>query len=252
MSKKANTLAEAADKFKRGKMSAREFEKFMARNATLNLGHTLVDNLRLARTGAAEVIYGAGKTDPQILQIAKSMRERGQRVLATRLSDSAMDSIKSNFPEAQICKIGRIASIGGNAKRISRSKIAIVSAGTSDMPVAEEARFTAEFLGSRTESFFDCGVAGLHRLLERLEDISKARVVIAVAGMEGALATVLAGLIDKPLIAVPTSVGYGASFKGMAALLAMMNSCANGVSVVNIDNGFGAGYNAHLINTLPR
>ena len=250
MSKANNLLAQYIEKLKRGKISVKAFQKFVARDATTSLGHTIIDNLRLQRTGAAEVIYGAGKTDGQIIEIAKSMAERGNRVLATRLSESAMNSIKDAFQDVQICKIAKMAAIGGKIKPKSKTKIAIVSAGTSDMPVAEEARFTAEFLGSRTQSFYDCGVAGLSRLLDRLEEISEARVIIAVAGMEGALATVLAGLVDKPLIAVPTSVGYGASFKGVAALLAMMNSCANGVSVVNIDNGFGAGYNAHLINTI--
>lgn len=247
-----DNLKSVLEKLGRGEICAEEAYGIISSASIANLSHTRIDLDRRARTGAGEVIFGAGKTPGQICEISKKLLECGEDVLATRLSDEAAAEILREFPRAQVSEIARLAVIraGGKAKVLSKSEIAVVSAGTSDMRVAEEARITAEFFGSATRTFYDCGVAGLHRLTSVIDEIRECRVVIAVAGMEGALASVVAGLVKVPVIAVPTSVGYGASFGGLAALLAMMNSCANGVSVVNIDNGFGAGYNAHIINTL--
>ncbi len=237
------------DAFKAGKIDGAETRKKICALAVTDLGHTKIDLTRRARTGAAEVIFGAEKTPRQVLEIARKIFEAEGRFLATRVSEEAADLLKKSFPKLEFDAVSKTARIGKNAVK-KKSFIAVVSAGTSDMRVAEEARMTAEFLGSRTRTFYDCGVAGLHRLTSQIDEIRKAKAIIAVAGMEGALASVIAGLVKSPVIAVPTSVGYGASFGGVAALLAMMNSCANGVSVVNIDNGFGAGYNAHLINSI--
>ena len=213
-----------------------------------DLGFAKSDLHRAIRQGVPEIIFGAGKTAEQINKIAGSMLENGQnRIIITRLEKSKFELIEPElnaeyFPEA------RIAVIGGMPEPDGAGTVLTVTAGTSDIPVAEEAAVTAEALGNRVERLYDVGVAGLHRLLSRLDDIMSASVIIAVAGMEGALASVIGGLADCPVIAVPTSVGYGASFNGLSALLSMLNSCSSGVTVVNIDNGFGAGYSAHLIN----
>lgn len=233
--------------FKAGKLSEKEALKLISDAQTMDLGHTKIDRSRRGRTGVGEVVYGAGKTPAQILEIMEAIVSEGSPVLATRLSLDAMELLESKFPQGRANLIARTFSVGAENRESSEGFVAIVSAGTSDMPIAEEAKATLEFLGVNAECFYDCGVAGLHRLLENIGRIREAQVVIAVAGMEGALASVLAGLVKEPVIAVPTSVGYGASFGGLAALLSMMNSCANGVSVVNIDNGFGAAYNACLI-----
>lgn len=209
-----------------------------------------VDLERLKRQGAAETIFGEGKTSEQIVEIAKTLVEAGQEpVLVTRINEEKAKAIKaafskkfSYFPEGRIGRIGKKKSPDGIGK------IVVVTAGTSDIPVAQEAIVTAESLGNEVLAIFDVGVAGLHRLLARLDDLRSASVIIAVAGMEGALASVIGGLVACPVVAVPTSVGYGASFGGIAALLSMLNSCAAGVSVVNIDNGFGAGILASRIN----
>jgi len=235
---------------KRGEISSSEFAEKMLNLSYVDLKHTRIDALRRARTGAPETIFGMGKTPAQILHIADEMTARGSNVLITRLMPDGLEAVKKHLPQAQIFEEARAASIVLKEPKPTKTQIAVVSAGTSDMPVAEEARITAEFLGSRTSTFYDCGVAGLGRLLSVIEEIRKARVVIAVAGMEGALPTVLAGLVKAPVIALPTSVGYGAGLGGLSALLSMINSCANGVSVVNIDNGYGAGYNAHIINSI--
>lgn len=232
--------------FKAGKMSAAEAAQKIAELQTIDLGHTKIDAARRGRTGVGEIIYGAGKTPRQVLEIAEAMVGRGGAMLATRLKKEALELLREKFPQGRGNELARTFAVGGAACS-GKNFAAIVSAGTSDMPVCEEARETLEFLGCRAECFYDCGVAGLHRLLENIGRIREAGAVIAVAGMEGALASVVAGLVKVPVIAVPTSVGYGASFGGIAALLAMMNSCANGVSVVNIDNGFGAAYTAGLI-----
>lgn len=213
-----------------------------------DLGYAKPDIHRSIRQGAAEVIYGAGKTVEQILGIITLMQERGQdRILITRLSAEAADEIWQScsmdyYPEA------RLGILGKMQERSGLGKIVVATGGTSDIPVAEEAAITAEFYGNEVVRLYDVGVAGLHRLLGHMDDIMGASVVIAIAGMEGALASVIGGLADCPVIAVPTSVGYGAAFDGLAALLSMMNSCAAGVSVVNIDNGFGAGFLANRIN----
>ena len=207
-----------------------------------------VDMHRKLRQGTAEVIYGAGKTPGQIRTIVETMQERGQEnILITRLSEEVFLQLK-NINNISYHKDARIATVGKFPEADGTGKIVVVTAGTSDIPVAEEAAVTAEFLGNEVTRIYDVGVAGLHRLLSRLDDIMTATVIIAIAGMEGALASVIGGLADCPVIAVPTSVGYGASFEGLSALLSMLNSCASGVSVVNIDNGFGAGYTAGMIN----
>ena len=214
-----------------------------------DLGYAKVDLHRGVRQGAAEVIYGAGKTPEQISGIAKAMGERGCRnILITRLGQEAADAVKTAVP-LEYYPIPRLAvACPGERKELGR--IVVATGGTSDMPVAEEAALTAEVLGNRVVRLYDVGVAGLHRLLSNLEPLMSARCVVAVAGMEGALASVIGGLVDCPVIAVPTSVGYGASFGGLSALLSMLNSCASGCSVVNIDNGFGAGYLASMINQM--
>ncbi len=213
-----------------------------------DLGYAKVDLHRRVRQGVSEVIYGAGKTSEQIIGIADSLLANGQeRILITRLSSEAAQRIEkahslTYYEQAKIGVIGEMPSPDGIGK------ILVATGGTSDIPVAEEAALTAEFLGNSVVRLYDVGVAGVHRLLSHMEDIMEASVIIAIAGMEGALASVIGGLADCPVIAVPTSVGYGASFNGLSALLSMLNSCASGVSVVNIDNGFGAGYLAGMIN----
>lgn len=213
-----------------------------------DVGYAKVDLHRKIRQGAAEVIYGAGKTPEQICGIAGVMKENGQeRILITRLSPESAAAVARVHP-MEYHGDARIGILGGFPPPDGLGTVLVATGGTSDIPVAEEAALTAQILGSRVERLYDVGVAGLHRTLAHLEDIMGAGVIIAVAGMEGALASVLGGLADCPVIAVPTSVGYGASFGGLSALLSMLNSCASGVSVVNIDNGFGAGYLANRIN----
>ena len=214
-----------------------------------DLGYAKVDLHRGVRQGAAEVIYGAGKTPEQIAGIAAAMGERGcKNILITRLSPEAAGLVGGCVP-LDYHPIPRLA-VAFPGERKALGHIVVATGGTSDMPVAEEAAFTAEVLGNRVTRLYDVGVAGLHRLLSNLEPLMSARCVVAAAGMEGALASVIGGLVDCPVVAVPTSVGYGASFGGLSALLAMLNSCASGCSVVNIDNGFGAGYLASMINQM--
>lgn len=215
-----------------------------------DLGYAKIDHHRGIRQGVAEVIYGQNKTPEQICGIANSMRNAGtQDILITRIGPETAAVIGASLPFVYhpIARLG-VANPGEGKTR--RGHIVIASGGTSDMPVCEEAALTAETLGNRVTRLYDVGVAGLHRLLAHVDTLAAARVVIAVAGMEGALASVVGGLVSCPVVAVPTSVGYGASFGGMAALLSMLNSCASGVSVVNIDNGFGAGYLASQINQM--
>lgn len=215
-----------------------------------DLGFAKIDNQRELRVGYPEVIYCEGKTVDQVKEIISYMLKKDNNILATRASQEMYDEIKLICKEAKYNKLGRTITITKKELECSDTYIAIVCAGTSDLPVVEEAAETAQILGNKVEKIIDVGVAGIHRLFAALDIIKGARVVIVVAGMEGALASVIGGLIDKPIIAVPTSVGYGANFNGLAALLSMLNSCATGVSVVNIDNGFGAGYNASIINKL--
>ena len=206
------------------------------------LGFATLDHHRALRRGAPEVVYGGGKTPEQIGVIVDRMAAAGHNVLVTRASLEARDAVLGRGLEAQYHEAARCLTLNVRATETLTGRIAIVSAGTSDQPVAEEAAVTASFFGAAVDRYLDVGVAGLHRLLGRTADIRRARVVIVVAGMEGALPSVVGGLVEAPVIAVPTSIGYGASFQGLAALLAMLNSCASGVGVVNIDNGFGAGY----------
>jgi NCAIR mutase (PurE)-related protein len=214
-----------------------------------SLDFAVIDTNRGKRTGYPEVVFCAGKTPDQAEAIIIRMREQGLPVLGTKADRELADRILRRFSEAEYDDISRILSVGSVRARDDRKGlVAVVAAGTSDLPIAREAALSAEFLGSTVELINDVGIAGIHRLFRRLPDIRKATVVVAVAGMEGALAGVLAGQVAVPVIAVPTSVGYGAAFGGLSALLGMLTSCAPGISVVNIDNGFGAGYQANLIN----
>ena len=213
-----------------------------------DMGFAKIDNHRQLRTGYPEVIFCAGKTVEQSEGIIRLMYERGNNILATRVQEELWRRISGQYPEAEYNSAARTIAIRRNDIKVTSTYISIVTAGTADIPVAEEAAVTAELFGNRVERIFDVGVAGIHRLYSRIEQIRNGRVIVAVAGMEGALPSVIGGLVDKPVIAVPTSVGYGANFNGLSALLTMLNSCAAGISVVNIDNGFGAGYLASLIN----
>jgi len=214
------------------------------------LGFATLDTHRALRKGFPEVIFGSGKTPAQVLQIAARLFEREQRVLVTRVGAEHARRLCRRFKLAVNHELARCVTIEKQPLSKLPGTIAVVCAGTSDLPVAEEAAVTAEIMGNRVERVTDVGVAGVHRLFGRLEIIQRANVTVVVAGMEGALPSVVAGLVCKPVIAVPTSVGYGASFSGLAALLGMLNSCASGLTVVNIDNGFGAGYAASQINAL--
>ena len=235
-----------------GEMSVSDAVTKLKMEPFQDLGFAKVDHHRAIRQGTPEIIYGAGKTPEQIIGIASAMRERGQEtVLITRIDRAAADEIAKVHP-LQYNERGRIGVIGPLPEPDGDGMIVVCTGGTSDIPVAEEAAITAEALGNRVNRLYDVGVSGVHRLLRNMEPIMSARCIVAVAGMEGALPSVVGGLADVPVIAVPTSVGYGAAFEGLAALLAMLNSCAAGVSVVNIDNGFGAGYLASMINHLSR
>ena len=239
------TLLEAV---KRGEVSVEQALAALKKKPFEDLGYAKVDLHRRVRQGAAEVIYGAGKTPEQIAGIARAMLENGQEtILITRLAPDAAAQVRETLP-LRYFDTARCGVLGDLPAPGELGTIVIATGGTSDLPVAEEAALTAQALGNRVTRLYDVGVAGLHRTLAHLDEIQSASVLIAVAGMEGALASVLGGLADCPVIAVPTSVGYGASFGGVAALLAMLNSCASGVSVVNIDNGFGAGFLASRIN----
>lgn len=242
-------FSEILEAFKAGQIDLKTANERIGKLMFADLGHSKADLDRAERTGVGEVIYASGKTAEQCFDIAKAILERQSRVLLTRIDQKKAEFLMARFRDFEYEPCAQIMRLGSETPAKGNSHIAIVSAGTSDMKVVREAEFTARFLGSNCKCYCDCGVAGLHRLLSQIDEIREASVVIAVAGMEGALASVLAGLVKVPVIAVPTSVGYGASFGGLAALLAMLNSCANGVSVVNIDNGFGAAYNAHLINS---
>lgn len=215
-----------------------------------DLGFVMIDNHRELRVGYPEVIYCEGKTVEQVKEIVKFMITKDNNILGTRATEEMYNAVKEICEEAEYNKLGRTITIKKKEQSLTESYIAIVSAGTSDLPVVEEAYETAKILGNRVEKITDVGVAGIHRLFSKLEIIRGAKVVIVAAGMEGALASVVGGLVDKPVIGIPTSVGYGANFGGLSALLSMLNSCASGVSVVNIDNGFGAAYNASIINKL--
>ena len=216
-----------------------------------DLGYAHIDHHRNLRNGFPEVIYCKGKSDEHILGIIERMNKKSTNILGTRCRKETFDKIAKIYPNAEYEEVSQILKIKNEEiKKQGKGKILIVTGGTSDIPVADEAYYTAKFFGNEVERLYDVGVAGIHRLLSHRNIIEEARVIVAVAGMEGALASVVGGLVDVPVIAVPTSVGYGANFDGLAPLLAMLNSCASGISVVNIDNGFGAGYLASTINKL--
>lgn len=218
-----------------------------------DMGFANIDNHRAIRTGYPEVIFCQGKTPQQIAMIMKALAEKGGTIMGTRATEEDYLAVKEVVPEAVYYETARIiAAVSDDTKKRMESEnmrsVAVITAGTADIPVAEEAAVTAELMGNRVYRIYDVGVAGIHRLFNRLDDIRAADVVVAVAGMEGALASVVGGLVDVPVVAVPTSIGYGANLGGLSALLSMLNSCANGVGVVNIDNGFGAAYLASVIN----
>lgn len=216
-----------------------------------DIGYANVDHHRQLRNGYPEVIYCEGKSDEHILGIIKIMNDKGSNILGTRCRKETYEKIKAIYDNVEYEELSKILKIQNHeVDNIGKGKIVIVTGGTSDIPVADEAYHTAKFLGNDVDRVYDVGVAGIHRLLNKKEILNSARVVVAVAGMEGALPSVVGGLVDVPVIAVPTSVGYGANFGGLSALLTMLNSCASGISVVNIDNGFGAGYLAAMINKL--
>ena len=239
---------EVLNQLKDGKISVEEAERFFKRQPYEELGYAKLDTHREIRSGFPEVIYCSGKPDEYLVSIYQKMYQENGEVFGTRASEHQFELVKKVIPSVEYDKVSRILKVEKEKKRIG--KIAVCSAGTADIPVAEEAAQTAEYFGANVDRIFDVGVSGIHRLLSRVEAIQEANCVIAVAGMEGALASVLGGLVSNPVIAVPTSVGYGASFHGVSALLTMINSCANGVAVVNIDNGYGAGYLATQINRL--
>ncbi|HXR49341.1 MAG TPA: nickel pincer cofactor biosynthesis protein LarB [Candidatus Limnocylindrales bacterium] len=238
------------EKFRAGGASRDQVLRAFQSAPVADLGFAQVDTHRALRRGFPEVIFGAGKTPEQVVKIAAKLLEREQRVLVTRINANHARALRKKFKRAVHHETARCVTIEKAPQPKRPGTIAVICAGTSDLPVAEEAAVTAEIMGNRVERVHDAGVSGLHRLLPHLEVIQSANVLIVVAGMEGALPSVVAGLVSRPVIAVPTSVGYGASFGGVAALLAMLNSCASGVTVVNIDNGFGAGYAASQINAL--
>ncbi len=247
---------EILQKVKSGDLSVEEAEAYLKRAPFEDLGYAKLDTHRKIRTGFPEVVFCQGKTDDQLLEIFGKLYEEEGQVLGTRAAKEQYEMLKETYPDIQYDEVSRIVKIEPKKKDDSTEnaekagKIVVLSAGTADMPVAEEAAQVAEYFGANVERVYDVGVSGLHRLLSQLDVIQDANCVIAVAGMEGALASVAGGLVDVPVIAVPTSVGYGASMNGLSALLTMINSCANGVAVVNIDNGFGAGYIAAQINRL--
>ena len=238
------------EEFRSAKISAERVLRAFQAAPLADLGFAQVDTHRSLRKGFPEVIFGAGKTPEQIVAIASKIFEREQRVLITRVNGEQARALRRKFKRAVHHETARCVTIEKSPPARRPGIVGVLCAGTSDLPVAEEAAVTADIMGNRVERIYDVGVAGLHRLLRRLELIQSANVLIVVAGMEGALPSVVAGLVSKPVIAVPTSVGYGASFGGLAALLGMLNSCGSGVTVVNIDNGFGAGYAASQINSL--
>lgn len=244
----ADAIHKLFDQVRTGKLSPDDAVDRLRHLPFEDLGFAKVDHHRALRAGMPEVVFGERKTASQVSQIFASLAKHGGNVLATRATPEQFKAVKKKVPRAEYRELARAIVLQKDTKKYGKGAIAVVSAGTSDIPVAEEAVATAEVMGNDVEHFYDVGVAGIHRLLANREALTRARVVIVCAGMEGALPSVVGGLVGVPVIAVPTSVGYGAAFKGLAALLGMMNSCASNVSVVNIDNGFGAGYVASLIN----
>jgi len=246
----AEAIRKIFEEVRKGKLLPDEAVQRLRHLPFEDLGFAKVDHHRALRAGMPEVILGEGKTPAQVAQIFLRLAKHGGNILATRTSPQQFAAVKKKAPKAEYRELARAVVLRRERKKYGKGIIAVVSAGTSDIPVAEEAVVTAELMGNDVERLYDVGVAGIHRLLANRGALTRARVVVVCAGMEGALPSVVGGLIGVPVIAVPTSVGYGAAFKGLAALLGMMNSCASNVSVVNIDNGFGAGYVASLINRL--
>lgn len=240
---------EILNKVKSGELSIEEAERFFKKQPYEELGFAKLDSHREIRSGFLEVIFCSKKPDDFLVNIYQKMYELNGEVFGTRATKHQYEIVKAVIPEIKYDEVSQILKYEKPDKK-HIGKIAVCTAGTADIPVAEEAAQTAEFFGAKVERFYDVGVSGIHRLLSKMEDIQSANCVIAVAGMEGALASVIGGLVSNPVIAVPTSVGYGASMNGLSALLTMINSCANGVAVVNIDNGYGAGYMATQINRL--
>lgn len=240
---------EMLEKVKSGEVSVEEAEQYFRREPFEELGYAKLDTHRKLRSGFPEVIFCSGKATEHLLHIYQKLYGEEGEVFGTRATAEQYETLRKTLPELEYDPISRIMKIEKKQKE-HVGKIAVCTAGTADIPVAEEAAQTAEYFGSFVERIYDVGVSGIHRLMSRLDVIQSANCVVAVAGMEGALASVMGGLVDKPVIAVPTSVGYGANFHGLSALLTMINSCANGIAVVNIDNGYGAGYIATQINRL--
>jgi pyridinium-3,5-biscarboxylic acid mononucleotide synthase len=246
----ADQIKKLFEQVKRGKLSPDDAVQKLKHLPFEDLGFAKVDHHRAVRVGMPEVIFSQGKTASNVAAIFERLSTKGTNVLATRATLQQYEEVRVRVPAAEYHPLARCVTLRQDRKKYGKGRIAVVSAGTSDIPVAEEAVITAGVMGNDVDHVYDVGVAGIHRLLANRETISKARVVIVCAGMEGALPSVVGGLVGVPVIAVPTSVGYGASFDGLAALLGMLNSCASNVSVVNIDNGFGAGYVASMINRL--
>lgn len=245
-----DSIRKLFEQVRRGKLSADAAVQQLRHLPFEDLGFAKVDHHRLLRAGMPEVVFGEGKTPAQLAQIFSRLAQHGGNILATHATREQFAAVKKQLRKAEYRELARAIVWQRDWKKYGKGRIAVVSAGTSDIPVAEEAVVTAEVMGNDVEHLYDVGVAGIHRLLANRDTLTRARVVIVCAGMEGALPSVVGGLVGVPVIAVPTSIGYGAAFKGVAALLGMMNSCASNVSVVNIDNGFGAGYVASLINRL--
>lgn len=235
---------------KSGELSVDEAMETLKHFPSEKMAYAMIDHHRPLRRGHAEVIYGEGKTPQQILGIMKRLLAASDKnIIATRCNEETYAFVKSSLPQAVYYDTARLIAIE-RQESAAKGSVLVACAGTSDLPVAEEAYYTAHLMGSRVSRLYDVGVSGLHRLMDNWQILEEAKVIIVVAGMEGALASVIGGLVDKPVIAVPTSIGYGASFGGLAALLGMLNSCSSGVTVVNIDNGFGAGYAASIINAM--
>lgn len=242
-------VQEVLEQVKSGMLSVEEAEQYFRRAPFEEMGYAKIDTHRKLRSGFPEVVFCSGKADEHLLQIFRKLYEEEEEVFGTRASKEQYQMISKEFPQVQYDPLSKILKIEKKEKSL-KGKIAVCTAGTADIPIAEEAAQTAEYFENRVERIYDVGVSGIHRLLSKLDVIQSANCIVAIAGMEGALASVIGGLVDKPVIAVPTSVGYGANMHGLSALLTMINSCANGIAVVNIDNGYGAGYMASQINRL--
>lgn len=241
-------IKQILERLKEGKITLEEAEKEIKNNQYEDLGYAKIDHNRKERSGVSEVVFCQGKPDEFLSKIYNSIYKENGEVLGTRASKEQYELVKRDIPNVKYDNISRILKIEKEKEKEKIGNVVICTGGTADIPVAEEAAQTAEFLGSKVERIYDVGVAGIHRILSQKEKLDKANCIIVIAGMEGALASVVAGLAKVPVIAVPTSVGYGANFGGLAALLSMINSCANGIATVNIDNGYGAGYIANQIN----